>query len=313
MKSITSFLILSLLFIGKSQNLFCQKIIHMQKDGGVFTIPCSLNGVGLKFIFDTGASDVSISLTEANFLFKNGYLTNNDIIGKAKYSDATGNISVGTIINIRKLEFQGLIIYNIKASIVHQLNAPLLLGQSAMAKLGKFQFDPNNGTLTILNNSTKDSVGSFRSSKYTSDEYINNGISKFKLKDYYGAIDDYTKAIALYPNARHAYNDRALAKSRLQQDSEAVIDYTKAINIDPTFSEAYTNRGVSKNNLSDYRGAILDFTMAIEINPDDSKAYYNRGIIKLSLGQNDSACFDFSKAGELGSISAYERIKEHCN
>jgi hypothetical protein len=67
----------------------------MEKEGGVFTVPCSVNGLKLKFIFDTGASDVSISKTEAMFMLKNGYLNSDDIVGKQKYIDATGKISVG--------------------------------------------------------------------------------------------------------------------------------------------------------------------------------------------------------------------------
>jgi aspartyl protease family protein len=39
----------------------------MQKDGGVYKVPCTVNGLKLEFIFDTGASVVSISLTEAIF------------------------------------------------------------------------------------------------------------------------------------------------------------------------------------------------------------------------------------------------------
>jgi FKBP-type peptidyl-prolyl cis-trans isomerase len=54
-------------------------------------------------------------------------------------------------INIRQINFSGLTLLNIKASIVNELSAPLLLGQSAMAKLGKFIFDPVNGKLTIIN------------------------------------------------------------------------------------------------------------------------------------------------------------------
>ncbi len=132
------------------QNVFSQITINMQKEGGIFTVPCSVNGLKLKFIFDTGASDVSISLTEALFMLKNDYLNNEDIIGKQKYSDATGKVSVGTIINIKKIDFFGLTLYNVKASIVDELSAPLLLGQTAMAKLGKFIFDPVNGKLIIL-------------------------------------------------------------------------------------------------------------------------------------------------------------------
>ena len=134
-----------------SEICFSQVTINMEKEGGVFTVPCSVNGLKLKFIFDTGASDVSISMTEAMFMLKNGYLNSDDIVGKQKYIDATGKISVGTTINIRQINFSGLTLLNIKASIVNELSAPLLLGQSAMAKLGKFIFDPVNGKLTIIN------------------------------------------------------------------------------------------------------------------------------------------------------------------
>jgi clan AA aspartic protease (TIGR02281 family) len=135
-----------------SEISFSQVTINMEKEGGVFTVPCSVNGLKLKFIFDTGASDVSISMTEAMFMLKNGYLNSDDIIGKQKYVDASGKISVGTTINIRQINFSGLTLLNIKASIVNELSAPLLLGQSAMAKLGKFIFDPANGKLTVINN-----------------------------------------------------------------------------------------------------------------------------------------------------------------
>jgi clan AA aspartic protease (TIGR02281 family) len=146
-----------LIFAGVFQNVFGQTIINMQKEGGVFTIPCTVNGLKLKFIFDTGASDVSISLTEALFMLKNGYLKSEDIVGKEYYQDATGKISAGTKIIIRNIEFSGLYLKDVEASVVNELSAPLLLGQSAMAKLGKFQLDPNNGQLTIINGATNNS------------------------------------------------------------------------------------------------------------------------------------------------------------
>jgi len=127
------------------------KVIQMKKmPGGTYEINCKVNGIALKFIFDTGASDVSISLTEALFMLKNGYLKEEDILGTQYYSIANGDIAEGTTIRIKKLEFGGLTLYNVDASIVHQLEAPLLLGQSAISRLGKIQIDPSNSTLTII-------------------------------------------------------------------------------------------------------------------------------------------------------------------
>ena len=126
-------------------------VIYMTKrEGGTYEIPCKVNGLDLKFILDTGASDVSISLTEALFMLKNGYLEKSDITGTQNYSNANGEIAEGTTITIKKLEFGGFTLSNVEASIVNNLRAPLLLGQSAISRLGKIEIDPKNGTLTII-------------------------------------------------------------------------------------------------------------------------------------------------------------------
>jgi clan AA aspartic protease (TIGR02281 family) len=126
-----------------------QDIVKMEKSGGVYLIPCKVNGVPLKFIFDTGASDVSISLTEALFMLKNGYLKESDIKGTVYYSIANGEIAEGTRINIQKIEVGKQTLYNVEASIVHSTEAPLLFGQSAMERFGKFTMDYSNSNLII--------------------------------------------------------------------------------------------------------------------------------------------------------------------
>jgi clan AA aspartic protease (TIGR02281 family) len=122
----------------------------MNREGGVSTIPCKVNGLNLTFIFDTGASDVSISMAEATFMLKNGYLKEIDIVGSNIYYDAVGNVSEGITINIREIEIAGLKLNNVKASVVKNNKAPLLLGQSAISKLGKIQLDSDQNTLTIF-------------------------------------------------------------------------------------------------------------------------------------------------------------------
>jgi len=131
-------------------NSFSQTVIKMKREGGVSIIPCKVNGLSLNFIFDTGASDVSISMAEATFMLKNGYLSKEDIIGSNKYLDAVGNLNVGIIINLKSIEIAGLKLYNVKASIVQNNKAPLLLGQTAIGKLGKIQLDLSLNTITIL-------------------------------------------------------------------------------------------------------------------------------------------------------------------
>lgn len=125
-------------------------IIKLQKEqGGIYTIPCKVNGLSLKFIFDTGASSVSISKSEAIFMLKNGYLSENDIIGRQQFQTASGAILEGTRILIKKIEIGGLILRNVEASVVHSNNAPLLLGQTVLSRLGKISIDYQSSSLII--------------------------------------------------------------------------------------------------------------------------------------------------------------------
>lgn len=124
-------------------------ILKMEKKGEVYFMPCNVNGLKLNFIFDTGASDVSISMTEALFMLKNGYLSEDDILKTEYYKIANGEIAEGTIINLKNLEIGEIKLYNVQVSVMHNLNAPLLLGQSALSKLGSIEFNYSNNTLII--------------------------------------------------------------------------------------------------------------------------------------------------------------------
>lgn len=75
-----------------SMSLFSQVSIQMENDGGVYKIPCIVNGVKMKFIFDTGASTVSMSQAMAQFLLDGEYLSYEDIKGTGKSVVADGTI-----------------------------------------------------------------------------------------------------------------------------------------------------------------------------------------------------------------------------
>lgn len=123
--------------------------IPFTKEGGVCKVKCAINGLPLHFIFDTGAADVSISSVEATFMAKNDFLSSSDIIGKQNYQTADGNITEGTVINLKDVKLGSLHLNNIKASVVRNQAAPLLLGQSVLSKLGKIEIDNTKNVLRI--------------------------------------------------------------------------------------------------------------------------------------------------------------------
>ena len=125
------------------------EIAVKRNPGGTFEIPCDINGLALQMIFDTGASDVTISSVEANFMFKNGYLSEKDIKGKKYYQIANGQISEGTTITLREVKIGDAVLHNVDASVVKSQKAPLLLGQSAMERFGTITIDNQNNKLII--------------------------------------------------------------------------------------------------------------------------------------------------------------------
>jgi aspartyl protease family protein len=123
--------------------------VHMEKRNGVYQIPVTINGSEMYFIFDTGAGMISISTVEATFLYKQGKLSDNDIIGKADFLDANGNVSQDVIVRLKEVTIGNRTIRNIEASVVGNAKAPLLFGQSALEKFGKISIDYSKGEISF--------------------------------------------------------------------------------------------------------------------------------------------------------------------
>lgn len=135
----------------QGKNNYVEKIeeIPFTKNGTTYKIKCTINGLPLFFIFDTGSSDISLSNVEASFMYKNDYIKPQDIIGKQNYMTASGEIVEGTVINIRDVSLGQLSLKDVRASVQNNQNAPLLLGQSVLNRLGKIEIDNNKRVLRI--------------------------------------------------------------------------------------------------------------------------------------------------------------------
>jgi clan AA aspartic protease (TIGR02281 family) len=284
----------------------------MERKGGVFYIPCKVNKIPLSFVFDTGASTVTISLTEASFMFKNGYLTEVDIITTENYFDANGDLNEGIVINLKELEIQGLKIENVKATIIKNTNAPLLLGQSVLSRLGVLQLDFLNGTLLITsskknlrsegiisgkkvqthNNSLpylveiRNYSEEIQKNRNNSNAYLNRGITylnSYNINNIQhhldSALNDFNYCLFLNPNECRALYERGDCLQRLNKSNISINDfidaercYSESIFKNKNDLDNYFRRGVVRFSQKKYYEAITDFTVSIEGNWN-SKAY----------------------------------------
>ena len=122
---------------------FGQKVILLTKQHGVYTIPCSINGVKRSLVFDTGASTVTISMQLADLLYRSGKLSESDIKGYGRSQTASGHIVDNMAIVLKDIEISGLHLKNVDAVVIEGQHVPLLLGLSAIQKLGKVTLQGN--------------------------------------------------------------------------------------------------------------------------------------------------------------------------
>lgn len=194
--------------------LTAQVKIKMLKEGGVYTLPCTVNGLQLRFILDTGASDVSISLSEAAFMLKNGYLDPNDLKGSTSAQIANGTYVSNTTLVLKEIIIGGVILKNINASIIETANAPLLLGQSALQKLGPYQINgdefwilnaKNNNTANENPNQNIDDIRQEAKAAYDKKLYkvAISGYEQLTNAGYANETDIFNLAISYYYTAQY--------------------------------------------------------------------------------------------------------------
>jgi tetratricopeptide (TPR) repeat protein len=144
------------------------------------------------------------------------------------------------------------------------------------------------------------------------DDLIKSGNQKDSLKNFTGAINDFSAAIRQDSGNYSAFYYRGYVYYELKEYTNAINDFSESIKLDSLDIEALFNRGNAKFELKHYKGAIQDYTSALSLNPKDKECYYNRAIAEYSGGNSDDACTDLEKASKLGDAMAKEVIREIC-
>lgn len=130
-----------------------ETIIHeiplVRQASGTYLVKASVNGLPMDFILDTGASSVSVSQVESDFMLKNGYLKTSDVKGNSRYVDAQGETHTEKSVKLRSIKIGEIEVSDIRAGVVSNQKAPLLLGQSVLERFGKVEIDHTQNILRI--------------------------------------------------------------------------------------------------------------------------------------------------------------------
>jgi tetratricopeptide (TPR) repeat protein len=108
----------------------------------------------------------------------------------------------------------------------------------------------------------------------TTDLFRGRGAARMKLGKYPEAVEDYTRALELAPDA-DAYQHRGWAHFFSEAWKLALRDFSRAIELDPAAGDAYTGRGLARVMLGDYRGAVADAEAALLRKPRTPEMMHN--------------------------------------
>lgn len=95
--------------------------------------------------------------------------------------------------------------------------------------------------------------------------YYSRGTARFNLKDYDGAIEDYTTAIGLYDKNERFFCSRGAAYLALDKSEKAMEDFNKAIDVNSFYPTAYFGRAEIFTRIGDKEQARLDIETATKI------------------------------------------------
>ena len=291
------FALLLLFFVAIS--CFCQVKVTMEKHGNVYYVPGKVNGLSMKFIFDTGASNVCLSLTEAIFMLKNGYIKESDIGEKGYSQIANGDIVENTKVILRNIEIGGITIKDVAAVISNSLDAPLLLGQSAIQKLGPIQLDGN--TLVIAN-------GKNIPSEDMAMKLYEQAYQQLEAKEYDKAIKSALDGLKNTSNAKlraALYDNLGISYYQNGNKEKAIESLNHSLEEDVNYVQARYNLGVFSYEMGLYEQASRAFKLVISNLSIDDKNYLPAAYAYLGEIQGIQGCYKEGEESFLKSIQLH--------
>lgn len=126
--------------------------------------------------------------------------------------------------------------------------------------------------------------------------FSDRGVAYTRLNQPKLAIDDFNRAVELFPEYAAAYNSRGNALLSLGLSEEAIKDYDRAIILAPGYAAAYNNRAGARMRLRQAAEASADYTKAVELMPQSSALLSGRGLALFAQGLPHAAIRDFTRA-----------------
>jgi len=118
--------------------------IKFKREQQKFAVNCKLNGIDITCQIDTAATIGTISVADAMFLTKYGFIQNREW-NQDPYKD----VAESTTVTIRELEIEGIKVKNVVLKVINDKNAKLQLSKNDIAKFGNINVNNQRNILLI--------------------------------------------------------------------------------------------------------------------------------------------------------------------
>lgn len=114
--------------------------------------------------------------------------------------------------------------------------------------------------------------------------YALKGSIMWSMHDYNETIEQYKKAISIYPDYAHYYYSIGRALNELKRYTEAVDYFLKSVKLDPDSADCYVDMSFAYYNMKKFYDCIDNCNRAIKINNKDVTAHQNKAWALFNVG-----------------------------
>src|SRR4051794_8102848 len=124
------------------------------------------------------------------------------------------------------------------------------------------------------------------------------------------AVDDASRALALWPTDSDLFIMRAMAEGKLDRFHDAIADLSDALRLDASRTDALVSRAVMHRQLNELELAQADVGRVLSRDPDNPDALLERGILRQRLGDRAGARTDWQHARDVDPNSTTADLAE---
>jgi len=132
--------------------------------------------------------------------------------------------------------------------------------------------------------------------------YLERGKARQDYGDFKGAIDDFYNAFKINPDKRYLFY-AANSKFDYGDYEGAIKDYKNLIYLKEFKEQVFYNLASSQLINFNYEDSIINYSKSIEYDPDDEYAYLNRGNAKFKIMDNLGSLEDYNKSIKINKKS----------